>query len=153
MFTLEVELGGMSDRPRLPPLLFQGRAPRVLLADDHALNREVSRLMMEASGCQLAVVGDGQAAVDAVQAGEFDVIVMDVRMPGVDGLEATRLIRQLDGSRARTPIIALTADALPKDVARCHDAGCDMHLPKPASQADIHAALLQALDRASGTPA
>ena len=138
----------MSDPKRLPQLTYRGRAPRVLLADDHALNREVSRLMMEASGCELAVVSDGQAAIDAVRDGDFDVIFMDVRMPGIDGLEATRQIRLMSGDRAATPIVALTADAMPKDVARCRDAGVDLHLPKPASQADIHAALTEALDLA-----
>ncbi len=138
----------MSVRTRLSQLVYQGRPPRILLADDHALNREVSRLMMEASGCDVSAVGDGQAAVDAARDGQFDVIVMDVRMPGMDGLEATRLIRRMGGSQARTPIIALTADAMPKDVARCRAAGIDLHLPKPASQSDIHAALSQALDQA-----
>lgn len=141
----------MGDRTR--PLLqtSDGRVPRILLADDHALSREVSRLMMEASGCQVYTVGDGQAAIDAVRLSRFDAIIMDVRMPGLDGLEATRQIRAMGEPVSVTPIVALTADAMPKDVALCRAAGVDLHLPKPAGQAEIHDALLQVLGR-NGLP-
>lgn len=119
--------------------------PRVLVVDDHPVNREVARIMLEAFGCIVVEVGDGQEALDAVPAQVFDLVLMDVRMPRMDGLEATRRIRALPGPEARLPIVAMTADAMPEDVARCLGSGMNAHLAKPISQATLFAAVNRAL--------
>ena len=125
------------------------RAPRVLDVDDHPSNREVARLMLTAAGCEVAEATDGDEAVDMARAGLFDLILMDVRMPRVDGLAATRMIRNLPGAVAHTPILAVTADAMPADAARCLAAGMNAHLAKPIS----HQALYAAMDRLLTAPA
>lgn len=117
------------------------RAPRVLVVDDHPSNREVARLMLTAAGCEVAEATDGDEAVDMARAGVFDLILMDVRMPRVDGLAATRLIRALPGATALTPILAVTADAMPADAARCLAAGMNAHLAKPISHQALYAAM------------
>ncbi|MDI1280538.1 response regulator [Brevundimonas sp.] len=121
----------------------EARAPRVLVVDDHPSNREVARLMLTAAGCEVVEAADGDEAVDMARAGLFDLILMDVRMPRVDGLAATRMIRNLPGAVAHTPILAVTADAMPADAARCLAAGMNAHLAKPIS----HQALYAAMDR------
>ena len=119
--------------------------PRVLVVDDHPVNREVARIMLEAFGCVVVEVGDGQEALDAVPAQAFDLVLMDVRMPRMDGLEATRRIRALAGPEAQLPIVAMTADAMPEDVARCLGAGMNAHLAKPISQVTLFTAVTRAL--------
>ncbi len=118
-----------------------GRKLRVLVADDVAANRMVARAMLVAAGHRVDSASDGAEALSAVERESYDVVLMDVQMPGMDGLEATRRIRQLDGSRARVPILAVTASALPDQVAACHAAGMDGHLPKPIDRESLLAAI------------
>lgn len=113
------------------------RAPGVLVVDDHPVNREVARIMLEALGCEVMEVCDGQAALDAVARQPFDLVLMDVRMPHMDGLEATRRIRDMPGPESALAIVAMTADAMPEDVDRCLAAGMNAHMPKPISQAGL----------------
>lgn len=129
------------------------RAPRVLVVDDHPSNREVARLMLTAAGCEVAEATDGDEAVDMARAGTFDLILMDVRMPRVDGLAATRLIRALPGAVAKTPILAVTADAMPEDAVRCLAAGMNAHLAKPISCQALYAAMEPLLAPPSGVTA
>jgi signal transduction histidine kinase/ActR/RegA family two-component response regulator len=117
------------------------RALRVLVVDDHPANREVARLMLSAIGCEVAEAADGDEAVDMARTDAFDLILMDVRMPRVDGLAATRMIRALPGTVADTPILAVTADAMPEDAARCLGAGMNAHLAKPISHLALYAAM------------
>jgi signal transduction histidine kinase/ActR/RegA family two-component response regulator len=117
------------------------RPARVLVVDDHPTNREVARRMLEAIGCEVALACDGAEAVEAVGCGGHDLVLMDVRMPHMDGLEATRLIRRNGGPQAATVIVAMTADAMPEDVARCLAAGMNAHLAKPVSIAGLAAVL------------
>ncbi len=121
------------------------RAPRVLVVDDHPVNREVARIMLEALGCEVAEVADGVEAVDAVQAVPFDLVLMDVRMPRMDGLEATRRIRRLADGSGGLAIVAMTADAMPEDVERCLASGMNAHLAKPINQAGLFAVVTRAL--------
>jgi len=121
------------------------RAPRVLVVDDHPVNREVARIMVQAFGCEVVEAGDGYEAVDAAAAQELDLVLMDVRMPRMDGLEATRRIRALPDARGAVPVVAMTADAMPEDVVRCLAAGMNAHLPKPVSQASLFAIVSRAL--------
>ena len=118
--------------------------PRVLVVDDHPVNREVARIMLEALGCLVSEVCDGEDALEAVDGSPFDLVLMDVRMPRMDGLEATRRIRAMAGSARDLAIVAMTADALPEDVARCLAAGMNAHMAKPINQA----ALGEMVDRA-----
>jgi len=120
-------------------------APRVLVVDDHPANREVARLMLAAIGCEIAEACDGDEAVAMAAAQPFDLILMDVRMPRVDGLAATRAIRAAGNA---VPILAVTADAMPEDAARCFAAGMDDHLPKPISHHALYAAMERLLNAA-----
>ena len=104
---------------------------RVLVVDDVAMNRDIAGSFLRAAGHDVACVDGGAAAVEAAGSGDFDVILMDVRMPEVDGLEAARRIRALPGSLGRVPIVALTAQAFAEQVAECRAAGMDDHLAKP----------------------
>ncbi len=108
-------------------------ALHVLVVDDVAMNRDIAASFLRASGQRVDCVEGGAEAVSAVAGIDFDVVLMDVRMPGIDGLEATRRIRALDGPRGRVPIVALTAQAFTEQVAECRNAGMDDHLVKPFS--------------------
>ena len=120
-------------------------APRVLVVDDHPVNREVARIMLQAFGCEVTEACDGHEALHAATADIFDLMLMDVRMPRMDGLEATRRVRSLSGGRGEVPIVAMTADAMPEDVVRCLAAGMNAHLAKPVSQAALFAVVSRAL--------
>ncbi|WP_372785879.1 ATP-binding protein [Phenylobacterium sp.] len=106
---------------------------RVLLAEDHPVNQRVVSLILEPMGVELTIVGDGGEAIEAEAAGRYDVILMDLHMPEVDGLTAIRAIRSAEAARGSspTPIVALTADALAEHVVATRDAGADFHLAKP----------------------
>ncbi len=121
------------------------RAPCVLVVDDHPVNREVARIMLEAFGCDVVEVCDGQQALDAVVEQPFDLILMDVRMPVMDGLEATRRIRAMSDTGEALSIVAMTADAMPEDVGRCLAAGMNAHMAKPISQVGLLAMVNRAL--------
>ncbi len=122
------------------------RPLRVLVAEDDTVNRMVVTKMLGQFDIELRVVGDGVEAVQAVADGDFDVVLMDVRMPEMDGLTATRAIRAPGGRFEALPIIALTANAFPEDVKICREAGMSDFLPKPLRKPALAAALLRALD-------
>jgi signal transduction histidine kinase/CheY-like chemotaxis protein len=113
-------------------------ALRVLLAEDEAINRIVVSSMLEQLGHHVASVTNGSDALEALERDSFDVVLMDVQMPGLDGLETARRIR---ASRANIPIIALTARALAGDRERCMDAGMNDYLTKPVKLDDLREAL------------
>ncbi|MDO8914016.1 MAG: ATP-binding protein [Phenylobacterium sp.] len=106
---------------------------RVLVVDDNRVNRLVGVKSLEALGAEAREADCGEAAVEAVIADDYDLILMDVNMPGIDGLEATRRIRALGGSAAQTPVIALTADVMTHHQQRYHEAGMNGFVPKPFS--------------------
>jgi signal transduction histidine kinase/CheY-like chemotaxis protein len=107
------------------------RALRILVADDNDANRELIGTLIRALGHQVETVADGAAAVEAVGAGGYDLALMDVHMHRMDGLAATRAIRDLAGEAASTPIIALTANVLPDQIALYRASGMDDHVGKP----------------------
>jgi signal transduction histidine kinase/CheY-like chemotaxis protein len=107
---------------------------RLLVADDNAVNRELIAALLAPFDVEIATAADGVEAVDAAARAPFDLILMDVQMPNMDGLTATRRIREAASAGApRPPIIAMTANVLPDQVARCLEAGMDDHLGKPIS--------------------
>jgi len=118
-------------------------AVRVLAADDNPVNRLVLQTLLGQVGLRLEVVEDGRAAVEAWRTGVFDVILMDVRMPGMDGMEATRAIRRAEVAQARprTPVIALTADVMSYQLAEFLAAGMDAHVAKPIEAARLFEAI------------
>lgn len=126
-----------------PVSCMPAQARRLLLAEDLPTNQEIARIILEASGHSVDVVGDGASAVRAVQTGDYDAVLMDVQMPIMDGLAATAEIRKLPGQRSRIPIIALTANVLSDQVKVLRAAGMDDHVGKPFRRID----LLQAIER------
>jgi CheY-like chemotaxis protein len=107
------------------------RKARILLAEDNEINQDIARAVLEACGHEVDVVSDGAEAVAAVQDRRYDLVLMDVQMPGVDGIEATRRIRRLEGAPRAIPVIAMTANVLPHQVQSCLAAGMNDHIGKP----------------------
>ncbi len=105
--------------------------PRVLVAEDLEINRELLSAIFRDSGYRLELVADGAAAVQAMEDSDFDLVLMDVSMPGMDGLEATRRIRAMPPPRGHVPILALTAGNLPSEIALCDEAGMNGAIGKP----------------------
>lgn len=118
--------------------------PRVLVVDDHMINLEVAKIYLEELGCEIVCCEDGQAALSAMEKGvPFNLVFMDIHMPGMDGLEATRAIRALAHPAAETPIVALTAASTAADVDACIDAGMTAHLSKPIRAERLADALMR----------
>ena len=125
-------------------------AHHVLVVDDVLMNRDIAGSFLRRAGYTVTCAEGGAEAVAAVANRDFDVVLMDVTMPGMDGLEATRRIRSLPGGRGQIPILALTAQAFTEQVAACRAAGMNMHLPKPFDPDVLLAAVKQAIaDRTS----
>ncbi len=103
---------------------------RVLLVEDIAINQEVARAMLEKVGLDIEIAVDGQQAVDMVEKGHFDLVLMDIQMPNMDGYQATRLIRE-NMRFKKLPIIAMTANAMQGDRERCLESGMNDHIAKP----------------------
>jgi signal transduction histidine kinase/ActR/RegA family two-component response regulator len=117
---------------------------RVLLAEDNVVNQRVSARFLEQLGVEYAIAQHGQAALEALQQGPFDVVLMDVQMPRLDGLSAVRRLRAEERERGgHQVVIAMTAHALDGDRALCLDAGMDDYLSKPITQAALARALVR----------
>ncbi|PIE19939.1 MAG: hypothetical protein CSA65_00390 [Proteobacteria bacterium] len=118
------------------------RSLHVLLAEDHPVNQRVAVGYLEKGGHQVDLVDNGNKAVEAVRRKRYDIVLMDVQMPELDGIGATERIRELERERGdRVPIIALTAHAMKGDAERCQAAGMDDHLAKPINGAALAAML------------
>jgi PAS domain S-box-containing protein len=115
-------------------------AIRLLLAEDSPANQVVAKALLTKKGYQVDVVENGQEAVSAFESGAYDLILMDLRMPGMDGLEATRLIRAQE-TNSHIPIVAMTANARQEDVDRCLASGMDDFVAKPVDKQKLFAAL------------
>ncbi|WP_421934964.1 ATP-binding protein [Phenylobacterium sp.] len=121
---------------------------RVLLVDDHPVNRELGATVLTLLGCEVVLAENGEDAVAAARDSGVDLILMDVHMPRMDGLEATRLIRALGGRCATLPIIAMSADVMPEMEARCLKAGMNDAVGKPIQIEALHGVLARWLDEA-----
>ncbi|MDB5455211.1 MAG: histidine kinase [Caulobacter sp.] len=131
----------------------RGRAAHILIVDDNATNRMVAEALCELFDCTSEQVNDGVEAVDAARNGRFDLILMDIKMPRMDGVAATREIRLLSGKPGQVPIIALTANADPEDAAGYLKAGMNGVVEKPMKPETLLRALQDNLGGAEGTAA
>ncbi|MCK6551721.1 response regulator [Myxococcota bacterium] len=121
-----------------PPSVFPSRAPRrVLVVEDNAVNQLVLTKMLEKLGHAFEVVPNGRVAVERLTSATFDVVLMDLQMPVLDGYSATVHIRAIERPGARTPIIAVTASTTPGDRERCLACGMDDYLSKPLELATL----------------
>ena len=126
---------------------------RVLVAEDNLVNQKVAVRSLEMLGCDAEVAANGAAAIEALQQGEFDIVLMDCQMPVLDGFHASQRIRELEGAAKHTPIIAMTANAMQGDRERCLAAGMDDYMPKPVTLAALDATLRHWLpDRVAYSP-
>jgi two-component system sensor histidine kinase/response regulator len=129
------------------------RPLRILLAEDNPVNRQLAIALLNRRGHVVTVAENGQAAVDHMERGRFDLVLMDVQMPVMGGFEATRIIREREhASGGHIPIVALTARAMNGDRELCLAAGMDQYLAKPLRAADLYATV-DALGAAAPTPA
>ena len=143
-YSADVDAGG-TDVSHSPAQLVL----HVLVADDVEMSREIASKFIQAAGHTVVVAKSGAEAVAAAGLTDFDVILMDVRMPDMDGIEATRRIRDIVGARGRVPIIALTAQALSCKVDACRAAGMNGHLAKPYRYDTLNEAILAAFAEAA----
>jgi CheY-like chemotaxis protein len=127
------------------------RTAHILLAEDNPVNRLVAIRLLEKQGFTVTAVEDGAAAVDAVAAGAFDLVLMDMQMPRMDGLEATERIRARERAERlrRIPIVALTANAMKGDRELCIAAGMDDYLSKPLRSDQLLATITALLPAAA----
>jgi CheY-like chemotaxis protein len=148
---------GRGSRFRLEVRLETARAPdkriggvaidgaRVLVVDDHVVNRRALELVLQSFGIQPTLAESGERALELLSSEAFDVMLMDVYMPGMDGREATRQLRATEGPNRHIPVIAVTASATAKDWDACRAAGMDAHVAKPIDPSQLHAALSEVL--------
>ncbi|PVM93032.1 hypothetical protein DDF62_01475 [Caulobacter radicis] len=154
-FAFEIELPPAQSPTAVAPAEATGRAAfpgrRILLVDDVELNRELFRELLGRRGCVVETADDGAQAVKALERAGFDLVLMDVHMPVVDGLTATREIRRR--GLTLSPIVALTASGAPQQIAACLEAGMVGHLLKPLSERDLDQALALHLANAAAMAA
>ena len=122
---------------------------RILVVDDHAINRRAIQLILQSIDCEIAMAEDGLAALEACARAPFDVVFMDVRMPELDGRETTRRLRAGGGINAAVSVIAVTADTAPEDIAACTAAGMNYFVSKPLTPGSLLGALSQVLNEAA----
>ncbi|MBI1943181.1 MAG: response regulator [Betaproteobacteria bacterium] len=119
-----------------------GRRPKVLVAEDNVVNQKLAVRMLEKRGCEVIVAGDGDATLEAIGKQCFDLVLLDIQMPKMDGFEVARVIRQREqGTGAHVPVIALTAHAMDGDRQRCLDSGMDDYITKPIRAAELFTAI------------
>jgi signal transduction histidine kinase/ligand-binding sensor domain-containing protein len=125
---------------------------RILLAEDNTFNAMVAQDELAASipGVEVTVAANGRIAVDLVRANDYDLVLMDVQMPELNGYDATRAIRALGGAKGGIPIVAMTANVLKEEVDRCHQAGMDAYVPKPFTREQLMSAVEAALRKPMG---
>ncbi len=140
---------------RRPPARPPASAPlRILVAEDNPMNQKLIVLLLEKRGYRTAVARTGREVLDAVRRQKFDLVLMDVEMPVMNGIEATRAIREAEASGARhLPIVAMTAHAMRGDRERCLEAGMDAYVSKPIQASDLYRAIESLVQRGTPRPA
>ena len=131
-----------AEAPAAPPAS-PGDRLRVLVVDDLAPNRLVVQALLETAGHRMGFVATGPEAISAIEREGWDIVLMDVHMPGMTGLEATRQIRRLASPRGLVPILGVTASTLPEEISACYEAGMDAHLAKPIERDALLSAMAQ----------
>ena len=138
-----------TEAPARPTQTLPRFRARVLLAEDNGVNQVVARHMLNALGCEFRIVPNGSEALEAVREGDYDLVLMDCQMPVMDGMAATRAIREWEAAAAteagarHVPVVALTANALMGDAEACLAAGMDAHLAKPYTRKQLATVLTQ----------
>jgi signal transduction histidine kinase/ActR/RegA family two-component response regulator len=143
-FTLSVALEP-AEAPRVEEQPRSITGLRVLVVDDHVVNRRAIELVLEPFGVDATLAESGEEALELLKSEAFDAVLMDLYMPGMDGREATRILRANGGPNRATPVIAVTASATPKDWEACAAAGMNAHVAKPIDPVELFGALAQVL--------
>lgn len=149
-FTVHCQKVVAKDEPAVQPVTVpatdsRGGPLRILLVEDNPVNQLVARRQIERQGHSVVVADNGRSALNHLMNGSFDLVFMDVQMPDMDGLEATRLIREREGAQGQhVPIIALTAHTRQQDLDQCLAAGMDHYLSKPFTPEELRAAIERA---------
>ncbi|HET7784923.1 MAG TPA: response regulator [Myxococcales bacterium] len=117
--------------------VFDGYSPRVLVAEDNMVNQRIASRLLEKLGCKVDVVANGKEAVEMIAGIDYDMVLMDVMMPEMDGFKATGEVRRADRPHHRVPIVAMTANAMEGDRERCLEAGMNDYVSKPVHSADL----------------
>jgi two-component system, sensor histidine kinase len=138
-FTLDIPL------PRAQPTPARSGPLRVLVVDDHSINRETIKILLEPLGVNPTLAENGQAALQALETEVFDLVLMDINMPGMDGREATRRLRAGGGPNSDTPVIAVSAADTPREWRACTEAGMNSHVAKPIRPHRLYEAINAAL--------
>lgn len=145
--------GNLPDKPITPLSTAPTPSLRVLVVDDSPINREVLKALLVRWGHEVEEAVDGVMAVAAIQRQRPDLVLMDLDMPGMDGLEATRRVRAAEGQDPRLPIVALTGKAFAEDLVRTRAAGMDAHLVKPVQLEALQRVLAQTVSLVQGSTA
>ena len=135
-FTLPLEASSEACEDDQSLRVFRNPNGHILVVEDHPTNQFVVKSMLEALKCAVTIAGSGSEALELLQKEKFDLVLMDCRMPGMDGLETTRRIR--NELRLNMPIIAMTANTMPEDIEQCKQAGMNDYLPKPFGRTVLH---------------
>jgi signal transduction histidine kinase len=148
-FWIEVDLETADEsemKPQLCANLDEQRGARILLVEDLPMNQELACTILSRAGHQVEIANDGVEAVAAAGKNSYDLILMDIQMPRMDGVTAARKIRQLSNGSRHTPIIAMTANALPEQIREFYQAGMNDHVAKPFKQQELHEAIRRTIE-------
>jgi CheY-like chemotaxis protein len=141
-FWFTLPLPATSEPPINPTAVTRGAPLRVLVVDDNIVNQMVVSAMLERDGHSVVTAADGAEAVAVAQAERFDVVLMDMQMPVMNGEDAARAIRRLPEPAGSVPIVALTANAMVDEVQRCYAAGMNDHVSKPIDRSRLRSVLV-----------
>jgi len=136
-------------RPADLPVRFDAEKARILLVEDNAVNRSVALGLLKTLGLRADTADDGEEALAALERAPYDLVLMDCQMPKVDGYEATRRIRRMEGAAGATVVVAMTAHALSGDRLKCLEAGMNDHIAKPVSRSALVGVLRRWLPKAA----
>lgn len=146
-FTLPMALGQTGDQALFTPTVsteYKGRKLSVLVVDDNGINQKVLNSLLSKSGQQVTLASNADEAISAVENETFDLVLMDVELPGKSGIEATRIIRMLpDNAKATVPIVAMTGNVRPEDIEACFESGMNDFLGKPVMNENLQQILLK----------